>query len=393
MNVCTERTDFSVKQGGTAGYYSCPGICRDRIFLSRNSVIFLPKGFKTMKKLLALILAVIFMLSIVSCGETAGNDETSASESTDGAFKIGICNFVDDASLNQIIENIQNQLKAIEEEADVKFDVTVENCNMDSSLLQQIIDEFIADEVDLMVGVATPVAMAMQAATDEIPVVFAAVSDPVGTGIVESMEKPGANVTGTSDALDTNAIFNLITELKPEIKKVGLLYDIGQDSSTQAIIDAKEYLDRNDIEFVEANGATIEEITLAANQLVEEGVEAVFTPSDNSIMAAELSIYEIFTKAKIPHYAGADSFALNGAFLGYGVDYANLGRETANTVKEILVDGKAPADCAVKTFDNGTATINTDVCEALGLDYAELEALFTPLCTKVQSIATSEDFE
>lgn len=346
-----------------------------------------------MKKLLALLLAVIFMLSLVSCGESAENGETDVPENTDGAFKIGICNFVDDASLNQIIENIQNQLKAIEEEADVKFDVTVENCNMDSSLLQQIIDEFIADEVDLMVGVATPVAMAMQAATDKIPVVFAAVSDPVGAGVVESMEAPGANVTGTSDALDTNNIFNLITTMKPDIKKVGLLYDVGQDASTQAIIDAKAYLEEKKIEVVEANGATIEEITLAANQLVEEGVEAVFTPSDNSIMAAELSIYEIFAEAKIPHFTGADSFALNGAFLGYGVDYANLGKETADMVRDILVDKKAPAEYAVKTFDNGTATINTDVCEALGYDYAELEEMFAPLCTHVQSIVTAEDFE
>ncbi len=340
-----------------------------------------------MKKIICILLAVVFCISLSACGEKPADDNGKTT------YKIGICNFVDDASLNQIIKNIEDQLKVIEKDADFQFDVTVENCNMDSSLLQQIIDEFKADEVDLMVGVATPVAMAMQSATDEIPVVFAAVSDPVGAGIVDSMEAPGANVTGTSDALDTNNIFNLVTAMNPDIKKVGLLYDVGQDASTQAIVDAKAYLNDKGIEIVEANGATIEEITLAANQLVEEGVEAVFTPSDNSIMAAELSIYEIFADAKIPHFAGADSFALNGAFLGYGVDYANLGVETADMIKEILIDGKDPATLAVKTFDNGTATVNTDICEAMELDYDEISKIFEPLCTKVQSIVTAEDFE
>lgn len=343
-----------------------------------------------MKKFVSLILCIILtVLAVCSCTVTA-EPKNSDAEKT---FKVGICNFVDDASLNQIIENIQARLAEIGDEKNVKFDISVENCNMDSSLLQQIISEFTADEVDLMVGVATPVAMAMQSAVTDTPVVFAAVSDPVGAELVDSLEAPGANITGTSDYLDTNSIFGLILAQNPDIKKVGLLYDIGQDASTTAIKEAKAFLEDKGIECVEANGTTIEEITLAANQLVEDGAEAVFTPTDNSIMAAELSIYETFIEAGIPHYTGADSFALNGAFLGYGVDYINLGRETANMVADILLDGKNPAETPVKQFDNGTATINTETAEALGLDYAELEELFAPLCLKVQPITTAEDFE
>ena len=131
---------------------------------------------------------------------------------------------------------------------------------------------------------------------------------------------------------------------------------------------------------------------LAAQALVADGVDAVFTPTDNTIMTAELSIYETFIDAGIPHYTGADSFALNGAFLGYGVDYANLGVETANMVAKILLDGADPASTAVMTFDNGTATVNTETCQALGLNYDEIEAAFAPLCTKVQSITTAESF-
>ena len=109
-----------------------------------------------------------------------------------------------------------------------------------------------------------------------------------------------------------------------------------------------------DSQYTEATGATTGDVQLAAQSLIAEGVDAVFTPTDNTIMDAELSIYELFTDAGIPHYCGADSFALNGAFLGYGVDYANLGVETANMVSGILLDGNKPATIPVLTFDNGT---------------------------------------
>ena len=134
-------------------------------------------------------------------------------------------------------------------------------------------------------------------------------------------------------------------------------------------------------------------LALAADALVSADVDAVFTPTDNTIMKAELTIYETFANAGIPHYTGADSFALNGAFLGYGVDYANLGVQTADMVAEILLDGKEPATLAVKTFDNGTATVNTEICAALGYDYDEIASVFAPFCTKVQSIVTAESFD
>ena len=140
-------------------------------------------------------------------------------------------------------------------------------------------------------------------------------------------------------------------------------------------------------------GNTNDEVVAAASALIAAGVDAVFTPTDNVIMAAELAIYEDLAKNGIPHYTGADSFALNGAFLGYGVDYANLGVETANMVSGILLDGSKPSATPVLTFDNGTATINTDICRELGLNYDELAKTFAPLCTKVQSIVTAESFD
>lgn len=323
------------------------------------------------------------------------SEKSTASEESSGAsYTIGICNYVDDASLNQIVENINARLAEIESEQGITINVKYDNCNADANVMNQIIANFAADNVDLMVGVATPVAMAMQSATEDskTPVVFAAVSDPVGAGLVASLEEPGSNVTGSSDNLDTNSVMNLIFAQNPDAKKIGLLYDVGQDSSTAAIEHAKAYLDDKGVEYVERTATTAEEVALAAQALVSDGVDAVFTPTDNTIMKAELAIYETFADAGIPHYTGADSFALNGAFLGYGVDYANLGRETADMIASILTEGKDPATTPVITFDNGTATVNTEICEKLGLDFDTVSEAFAPYCTRVEEITTAESF-
>ena len=340
-----------------------------------------------LKKMLALALAAALLLALAACGTTGGPHDNSFPGKT---YKIGICNYVDDASLNQIVENLQARLKASDLAVEIKYD----NCNADATVLEQIIQNFIADKVDVMVGVATPVAMAMQAATEEnkIPVVFAAVSDPLGAGLVDSLEKPGANITGSSDALDTNAVMNLIFANDPDAKTVGLLYDQGQDSSTSAIAAAKAFLEAKGVAYKEYSGTTTDEVVLAVQAAVADKVDALFTPSDNTIMTAELSIYETLAKAGIPHYTGADSFALNGAFLGYGVDYANLGKETGALVEQIL-KGADPAATKVLTFDNGTATVNTETCAALGLDFETVKKAFEPYCTQVNAITTAESFD
>ena len=332
--------------------------------------------------------------SAASESSVSSEKSTASEESSGASYTIGICNYVDDASLNQIVENINARLAEIESEQGITIEVKYDNCNADANVMNQIIANFAADNVDLMVGVATPVAMAMQSATEDskTPVVFAAVSDPVGAGLVASLEEPGSNVTGSSDNLDTNSVMNLIFAQNPDAKKIGLLYDVGQDSSTTAIEHAKAYLDDKGVEYVERTATTAEEVALAAQALVSDGVDAVFTPTDNTIMKAELAIYETFADAGIPHYTGADSFALNGAFLGYGVDYANLGRETADMIASILTEGKDPATTPVITFDNGTATVNTEICEKLGLDFDTVSEAFAPYCTRVEEITTAESF-
>ncbi len=321
--------------------------------------------------------------------ETASEDNTGEGAS----YKVGIVQFVDDASLNQIEAAIEAELDAKAAELGVSFNYSdyTYNGQADSTTLNQIAAELIASEVDVIVPIATPAAMIMQNATadNQIPVVFSAVSDPVGAGLVASMDAPGSNITGTSDALNTEAVMDLMFAADPEIKKVGLLYNKSEDSSKAPIEAAKAYCEANGVEVIEKTGTTNDEISLAADALIAGGAEAVFTPTDNTVMTAELAIYEKFIDAGVPHYAGADSFALNGAFLGFGVNYVDLGTATADMVADILVNGADPANTAVITLDNGIATVNTETAEAIGLDYG----MFEGMCAEVKETVTAEEFE
>ena len=357
------------------------------------------KNLNFVKKALSLVMAAAMTLSLAACGSSAassaaasGNEAASAAEST-AVYKVGIVKFVDDASLDQIEKAIQTELDAKGKELGVTFDYAdyTKNGQADSTTLNQIAADLIADEVDVIVPIATPAALIMQAATEEnqIPVVFSAVSDPVGAGLVNSLDAPGSNITGTSDALNAKAVIDLMLAANPDMKKLGLLYDQGQDSSKLAISEAIAYCQEKGIETVEKTGTTNDELALASEALIAEGVDAVFTPTDNTVMTAELAIYEKFQEAKIPHYAGADSFALNGAFCGYGVNYVTLGTATADMVVDILVNGAKPAETAVQIMSSGIAMVNTETAEKVGLDYS----MFKDMCEEVKETTTQESFD
>ena len=341
------------------------------------------KSIKTL--LTTILLAVATMLSLTACGDGAG-------AGNDGArtYKVAIVKYVDDASLNQIEDAIVAQLQAKEAELDVTFEILKYNGQADGAVLNQIAADVLAEEVDAVVPIATPAAVLLQAATEDtdIPVIFSAVSNPVEDGLVADAEKPGANVTGTSDGIDTEAIFKLMLVQNPDLKKVGLLYDQGQSSSLVSIKDAEKFCKANNIEVVKKTGTNVGEIQTAADALVAAEVDAIFTPQDNTVMTAELAIYEKFTDAKIPHYTGADSFALNGAFMGYGVNYENLGTLAADMVVDIVVNGADPAATPVKKLEEGILTVNTDTAKALGIDFS----IFKDYCDELKEIQTGQEF-
>lgn len=345
---------------------------------------------KTFRKIVGGALAVTALMGLAACG-----GKTEDNKADGKTYKVGIVQFVDDASLNQIEAAIEAELDAKAKELGVTFDYTLFNGQGDATTLNQIGAELVGKGVDLIVPIATPAVKIMQSATEdtEIPIVFSAVSDPVGSGIVDALDAPGGRITGTSDALNTKGLLDLMLAQNPDTKTVGLLYSKSEDSSKQPIEDAKAYLEGKGIRCVEKTGTTTDEITSAVDALIAEKVDAVFTPTDNTVMTAELAIYEKFLNARIPQYCGADSFALNGAFVGYGVDYTALGKMTADMVVQVLVDGKSPATLPVETFDNGIAMINTDSCTALGYDLAAVKQAFDGKCSAVLETTTQQNFD
>ena len=338
-----------------------------------------------MKKIMTLIFAAALCLTaLVGCGDNAGTDSNNNDSKT---YKVAVVQQLDHSSLNEIRDAIEAELDAAPE----GVTVTYENFNgqNDSTVLNQIGSQIVSGGYDAIIPIGTLAAQCMANAADgNIPVIYAAISDPETAGLTGL-----DNVTGTSDALNTDSIMNMIFAANPNVQTVGLLYSNSEPNSTTPIANAKAYLDSKGIKYVEKTGNTADEVLSAANALAAAKVDAVFTPTDNTIMTAELAIYEKFLNAKIPQYCGADSFALNGAFVGYGVDYTKLGTITADMVVQVLVDGKDPATLPVTTFDNGIAMINTESCAALGYDLAAVKQAFDGKCSSVLETTTQQNFD
>ena len=206
----------------------------------------------------AMAASAVSALALTGCGGAASSASTSTAASSEAAssavagetFKVGIVNYVDHASLNQIVESVESRLDELGAEKGVTFDYAdyYANAQADQSNLNQIGADLVGDGVDVIVAVATPTAATMLAAVEDtdIPVVYSAVTDPAAAGF-DGEE----NITGTSDALNTEAIMKLNTAVNPDIDTIGLLYDLSQDASTQAIADAKAFCDAKGIKYIE----------------------------------------------------------------------------------------------------------------------------------------------
>ena len=348
-----------------------------------------------MKKVISLVLSVMMMLTMFAGCKASGTAETvaptaaptsaataeTAADTTPAAqeFNVAIVQQLDHASLDEIRTAIVAQLQAQAEEKGVKVNIQEFNGQNDATVLNQIGAQVVGDGVDVIIPIATLAAQCMVTAADgtDIPIVYAAISDPEAAGLTGL-----DNVTGTSDALNTAFILDMMLAANPDIKTVGLLYSNSEANSTTPIAEAKAYLQEKQIDFVEKTGNTSGEIVEAAASMVGR-VDAVFTPTDNVVMAAEVTVAETLNEAGIPHYTGADSFVATGAFATCGVNYTELGTYTADMAMDILLGG------AVHEFhvmDGGIITVNTETAATLGIDYSA----FASMANTVVEVKTGE---
>ena len=341
---------------------------------------------KKLNKILSLTAAAALTLSLSACsGGTQGSAETPAGSSNtpsaagDG-YRVAVVRQLDHASMNEIRDAITAELDAKAAELGISITYKDFNGNNDPSTLSQIGAQIIADGYDAIIPIGTTAAQQMVAAAQETetPVIYGTVSYPEAAGLTGI-----SYVTGTSDALDTEFLLDMMLAQNPDVETVGLLYSTSEVNSGPAIEAAKSYLDEKGISYIDKTGNTTDEIVAAVNSMLDQ-VDAVFTPTDNVVMNAELAIAPTLAEAGIPHYAGADSFVRNGAFATCGVNYTDLGTQTADLALEVLQTGEVPE---FVTVAGDIITVNTETAAALGVDYA----VFNDMGSSLVEVQTTQE--
>lgn len=327
-----------------------------------------------LKKAAAVLLASAMSMSLLACG---GEKKEETKE-----LNIAVVKQLDHASLDEIANAIVAELDAIAKEQGITINSTVYSGQGEESTLKQIGDQVVNDGVDAIIPIATLAAQVMTVCAEETetPVIYAAISDPEAAELTDI-----SYVTGTSDALNTEFIMDMMLAINPDIKNVGLLYSLSEANSAAPIAAAKEYLTGQNIEFTEVTANTNDEVIQAASILAADQVDAVFTPTDNIIMAAELSIAETLAEAGIPHYTGADSFVRNGGFTTCGVNYTGLGTKTADLAIKAIKEGMD----GLKDYylmDGGIITVNTETAGMLNIDYSAFKEM-----GELVEVTTTED--
>ena len=223
--------------------------------------------------------------------------------------------------------------------------------------------------MDVIVPIGTGAAQTSAAKTKDIPIVFAAASYPVEAGLVQDLNKPEANVTGLSDAIDVEEIFNLASVLTPDVKTYGFIYNSGETNSSAAVDKAKVYCDANGIKYTEVTIANSGDLLQAAKSLIGK-VDAIFTPTDNTVASAMTVLSAEAISEKIPVYVGADSMAIDGGFATVGVDYTILGRQVAAMIKKVI-DGEEISNIPVETLIEYAKIVNINTAKEIGVEIKE----------------------
>ncbi|NQF16870.1 ABC transporter substrate-binding protein [Brevibacillus sp. HB1.3] len=319
----------------------------------------------------------LLLLSVTACGQqstTPANNPTPAPANTTASapstetkqLTIGISQFVEHPALDAAREGFISQLakNGYEKDKQVKIDVQSAQASMDTAI--QIAQKFEADKVDLVLAIATPTAQAAAQTSKEIPILFTAVTDPVEAGLVAAMDKPGANVTGTSDMNPVEEQLKLIKEMKADAKSVGIIYSSGEVNSKVQVDAAKAVAGKLGLEIKEAAITSATEVKQAAESMVGK-VDAFYVPTDNMVVSSIAAVIGVAEAQKIPVIAGEENSVKSGAIATYGIDYTKLGEQTADMATKILKGEAKPADMAVEVQADMKLVLNKKAAEKMGV--------------------------
>ncbi|WP_049237328.1 ABC transporter substrate-binding protein [Moraxella canis] len=292
--------------------------------------------------------ASLAALTLTACGgdKPAAQADSAATE----AKTVAITAIVEHPALDAARQGALDQLAEEGFKEGENLTVNFQSAQGNMGTAGQIARQFTSDNPDLIYAIATPSAQAIAAATQDIPVVFSAVTDPVEAKLVGSLESSGNNITGASDALPYEPQIALIQELVPNVKNVGYVYSPGEVNSTVVLRTLKEKLAPLGINVIEAPAQKSSDITQAANSLVGR-VDVIYTSTDNNVINAYEALYQVAKEAKIPLISADTSTVERGAVAALGVNYTDLGKESGKIIARIL-KGEKPADIPVYISEN-----------------------------------------
>ena len=319
---------------------------------------------------LAAIAVLGVSLLVAACGDDANSTDTaSPSASAKASVKIGITQIVSHPALDACVEGFKEAMaeSGYTEGTNVTYDE--QNAQGDMATASSIAQKLAGDKLDLILGIATPTTQAMVKADSKTPIVFTAVTDPVGAGLVKNADAPEANVTGVSDMLPVQPHLDLIKRIVPDVKTIGVLYNAGETNSVFLVEAEKEAAAAMGIEVIEATASNSSEVQAAANSL-KGRVDAVSVLTDNTIVSALETVIKVCQEGQMPLICGDTDSVERGAVAAYAFDYKDLGRQAGFIAVEILA-GKPIAEIPVEYAQNLTLSVNPAAAETMGVTIPE----------------------
>ena len=310
-----------------------------------------------------LIWTLVF-LAILTIGSIGTDLFKKEHQDANKVVKVGILQFVTHDALDQIEKGIEDGLKEAGYKGD-KVKITLLNAEGDQSKIQTMSKQLVNDKNDVVIGIATPAAQGLAAATKDIPVIMGAISDPVGAKLVKDLKHPEGNVTGTSNQVPIKQTVELVKSLTPNAKTIGILYASSEDNSKSQVESFKKFAEKDGLNVVEYAVPSTNEINTTMSVMTGK-VDAIWTPQDNTIASAFSTVISSANQAKIPVYTTVDTMVKEGGLASVAQSQYKLGKATARSAVKVL-KGKKVKDIPVDVIDDGTPTLNLKVAQDLNI--------------------------